>query len=158
MKFYGSIQNRMNENSVQKVPEVGMGATMTMYTDRYACTILEVSKETIKHTYERVRMDDGSIKQVTNEYPKYILVTEDDFKLISGSRGSENQECEYITDKNLDHARKFIFHKASGIYREATRESKFINGRLESEYKNTVKAGNQSLVIGFKETYIDPSF
>jgi hypothetical protein len=43
MKLYGSLQSRIMESSKQPVPEVGMGATITMYTDRHACTIIDVS-------------------------------------------------------------------------------------------------------------------
>ncbi len=42
-KLFGSFNNRMMENSKQPTPEIGMGATVTMYTDRHACTIMKVN-------------------------------------------------------------------------------------------------------------------
>lgn len=41
-KMYGSIHNRLAENSKQPKPEVGMGVTVMMYTDRKAGTIRDV--------------------------------------------------------------------------------------------------------------------
>jgi hypothetical protein len=45
MRVFGNIYSRMSE-SVNKVPEVGMGATINMYTDRHAATIVEVKSPT----------------------------------------------------------------------------------------------------------------
>jgi hypothetical protein len=44
MKLYGSLNNRMMEGSKQEEPKVGMGATITMYTDRKAGTIVKVTR------------------------------------------------------------------------------------------------------------------
>jgi hypothetical protein len=42
---YGSLQNVMYADSKSSIkPEVGMGATLIMWTDRHAYTIIEVSK------------------------------------------------------------------------------------------------------------------
>lgn len=41
--WYGSVQNRIAEQSAQVEPQVGMGATITAYTDRYAATIVKVT-------------------------------------------------------------------------------------------------------------------
>lgn len=43
----GSLVNHIYSNSVQIVPEVGMGATILMYSDRHAATIIEVNKNTV---------------------------------------------------------------------------------------------------------------
>jgi len=40
----GSLTNNIAANSRQKTPEVGMGATQLMYTDRHAGTIVELIK------------------------------------------------------------------------------------------------------------------
>ena len=42
MKFYGSLNNRLLEYENQIVPEVGMGATELMWSDRYPYTIIKV--------------------------------------------------------------------------------------------------------------------
>lgn len=39
---YGNIMNRVIESSAGPVPEVGMGATMVLWSDRYAGTITKV--------------------------------------------------------------------------------------------------------------------
>lgn len=40
---YGNLINRIGENFKGKTPEVGMGATLYSYSDRYAYTIIRVS-------------------------------------------------------------------------------------------------------------------
>lgn len=47
MKIYGSLMNRIAEVSKQPKPEVGMGATIMMYTDRIAATIIKVTAKSI---------------------------------------------------------------------------------------------------------------
>jgi len=54
------ISNMMVANT-QPVPEVGMGATIVMWTDRHACTIIEVSKSkrVIKVQYDKATRTDS---------------------------------------------------------------------------------------------------
>jgi hypothetical protein len=40
----GSLINELQARMAQPAPEVGMGCTVCAWTDRYACTIIEVSK------------------------------------------------------------------------------------------------------------------
>ncbi len=42
MAFQGSVINRVMESGKQRTPEVGDGATVTMWSDRHACTIVNV--------------------------------------------------------------------------------------------------------------------
>ena len=58
----GSFHNRMMEQAKQLVPEVGMGATKLMYTDRQAFTIVEVSKNGKTITVQR----DKAVRADTN--------------------------------------------------------------------------------------------
>lgn len=44
MTHTGSFINLVQGNSRQQEPEVGMGATILMWTDRHAATVTEVSK------------------------------------------------------------------------------------------------------------------
>ncbi len=44
-KLYGSLNSRLMEAAKSPIPEVGMGATITMYTDRHACTIVAVNED-----------------------------------------------------------------------------------------------------------------
>lgn len=41
MRVYGNIMNRIQEHTTG-VPTVGMGCTITMYTDRHAATVVKV--------------------------------------------------------------------------------------------------------------------
>ena len=45
IKLYGSLNSRLMESANQPTPEVGMGATITMHTDRHACTIVAISED-----------------------------------------------------------------------------------------------------------------
>jgi hypothetical protein len=42
MRAFGNLMNRVMESSKQEVPQVGMGATVIMYSDRHAATIVAV--------------------------------------------------------------------------------------------------------------------
>jgi hypothetical protein len=42
MKIYGNLMNRLLESSASPEPLVGMGATVTLYSDRHACTVTHV--------------------------------------------------------------------------------------------------------------------
>lgn len=70
MRLFGNILNRIAE-TVNKTPEVGMGATINMHSDRHAATIIAVLS------------------------PTRIQVQEDKAKLVGGSRDSEYQEYEF---------------------------------------------------------------
>jgi len=68
----GSLINHIASGYRQQKPEVGMGVTMLMWTDREPGTITEI-------------LQDG----------KVIVVVEDDYKLIDGSFSSEHQVYEF---------------------------------------------------------------
>lgn len=53
MRVFGSLNNRMMEDAKPPVPEVGMGVTILMYTDRVAATITWVSKSGKTITIQR---------------------------------------------------------------------------------------------------------
>lgn len=42
MKLYGDVMNRLMENMQPETPQVGMGATELLYSDRHAYTVVEV--------------------------------------------------------------------------------------------------------------------
>lgn len=77
---YGSITNRVMERCAppEKI-EVGMGATVIMWSDRHAATIVEVLK-TAK----------GKIKGV--------VIQRDSYKVISGTTMDGSAEYEYTPD------------------------------------------------------------
>ena len=71
----GSIVNRLMGNSA-KAPEVGMGATILMFTDRHAATVIEV---------------------VT---PQKIVIQRDEARRVDNNGMSESQEWEFKPNKN----------------------------------------------------------
>jgi hypothetical protein len=73
MKFYGSLTNRLMENS-RYIPVVGMAATMTSYSDRHAGTVIEV-------------IGKGSAI--------IVKVRQDNAKRIDNNGMSDSQEYEY---------------------------------------------------------------
>ena len=77
MKIYGSLNNRIMESSKGPKPVVGMGATVTCYTDRHAATISWVSPS-----------------------GKTLKVREDDVKRIDNNGMSECQTYEYTPNPN----------------------------------------------------------
>lgn len=42
MRVFGNLSNRIQESPSSITPEVGMGCTILMYSDRHAATIVEV--------------------------------------------------------------------------------------------------------------------
>ena len=62
MKMQGSLQNRLAEHSEQITPQIGMGITEYMWSDRNVGTIVGISKtgKTIEFTYDTAtRIDDN---------------------------------------------------------------------------------------------------
>lgn len=45
MKWYGSVQNRISAESKMPKPEIGMGVTELMWSDRYPYEVIEVINE-----------------------------------------------------------------------------------------------------------------
>ena len=54
-KWYGSLNNRIMEGPFKELPDikVGDGATITMYSDRQACTVIARSASGKKLTIQR---------------------------------------------------------------------------------------------------------
>jgi len=47
MRVYGNLTNRISETVAPDIPKVGMGATIILYSDRYAATIVEVRGKSV---------------------------------------------------------------------------------------------------------------
>ena len=60
MRLEGSLLNRIGEQATPKTPEVGIGATLLYYTDRTACTIIEVSPRQIILQEDICTRNDGN--------------------------------------------------------------------------------------------------
>jgi hypothetical protein len=151
MKLYGSLDNRLAENTLQPIPEVGMGATEMLYSDRHAYTILKVSKETVRHTMQI--KDKG---EITVCYPKWIIASQDETKLKEGSRFSEMQDYIYSNDGDFSKAEKFFFNKTTSLYRRESRKWDF----QKQKYVPTGRTNKeqQCLIIGYRDEYFDPCF
>lgn len=91
-RWYGSIDNRLMENSKMPMPQVGMGATECFYTDR--------------HPYEIIAVKDE----------RHIVVRALDHKRIDTNGMSECQEYEYTSNPN--NPTKNLFLTKKGIWRE----------------------------------------
>jgi hypothetical protein len=75
-RWYGSIVNRMMEGNSPIEPQVGMGATELMHSDREPYTIVEIKS------------------------PRRIIVQADDSKRIDSNGMSESQQYEYTPNPN----------------------------------------------------------
>jgi hypothetical protein len=76
----GSLVNRLMEGPTKKVPEVGMGVTITHWSDRDPGTIVAVR----------------NFKSGTRKgQPREIDIQHDDWKVISGSEGDGSAKYEY---------------------------------------------------------------
>jgi hypothetical protein len=78
-KWFGSLNNRFMEDEAPKKPEVGMGATALMYSDRHAYTIVDVVSE------------------------KLILVQRDKATRTDRNGMDEQQSYAYVADTTVEH-------------------------------------------------------
>lgn len=76
MKWYGSLTNRVMENSRGAQPEVGMGVTQCLWSDRHPWEIIAVKDD------------------------RHITVRKLDAKRIDNNGFSECQEYEYTSNEN----------------------------------------------------------
>lgn len=148
----GSATNYVLANTVQPIPEVEMGCTELLWTDRLPATVTEVAKETVH--YSCVVNREGKKEDFECDYPKWIKVKRDNYKLIRGSAATESQEYEYTGNPDATEVR-YLFHKGSGMYRKETIGWKrgfgdYPTGR--TNYEQT------SVFLGMRERYYDPSF
>lgn len=77
MRVFGNLMNRIEEGPGGPVPEVGMGVTILMWSDRHAATISWVS-----------------------ENKKFLKIQRDIPTRISGDIYSESQEYTFAQDKD----------------------------------------------------------
>ena len=96
-KWYGSIDNRILENSKMVEPKVGMGVTECCYTDRHPYEIVEVKDE------------------------RHIVVRALDWKRTDHNGLSECQEYEYTSNPNNHTANLFLTKKGQWRERYANR-------------------------------------
>ena len=91
-KWYGSLQNRILENSAMPKPEVGMGVTECLWSDRNPYEIVEVKDD------------------------RHLMIRALDWKRIDEGGFSEAQEYEYFS--NEDNPVIQIFLTKQGQWRQ----------------------------------------
>lgn len=96
----GSLINHIYSRTTGSVPEVGMGATICMWSDRHAVTIIEVSQ-------------------------KYLVTQEDTATRADKNGMSESQE--YVYTANPEGSLQYWKLDKNGKYRQAYKNQ---NGRL----------------------------
>ena len=72
MAMEGNLLNRIWEGPYKEMPplKVGDGVTMTLYSDRHACTVIEVSasRKTVKVRRDKPTRTDGNGMSDAQEY------------------------------------------------------------------------------------------
>ncbi len=66
MRAFGNLMNRIAEESKMPEPIVGMGATIVMYSDRHACTIVDTfvsGKTVIVQQDKAIRTDSNGMSE-----------------------------------------------------------------------------------------------
>ena len=105
-RLYGSLVNRLMENAGPPIPEVGMGGTILMYSDRHAVTVVEILS------------------------PKRILVQQDIATRTDKNGMSECQDYTYTSNPNAT-KREFSLRK-DGRWKEAKGQTILMLGKRES--------------------------
>ena len=131
MKWYGSVQNRISAECEMPKPEVGMGVTELLWSDRDPWEVIEVVND------------------------KKIRIRELGYKRTDNDGISEHQEYEFFSkpDGNV----KTIVLR-NGKWRDL--KKKYVNdanGKLVLVETRSLGRGSQWL-IGSAERYRDPSF
>lgn len=124
-----SLYNRMTKDAPR--PVVGMGCTMTGWTDRYPGTV-------------------GFIRWLSSSkrWVCEIEVTADSYKVVKGSAHDGSAEYSYSTDP--DGCRYvFVLDRKTSRWVEAIRNP--ATGKLNARK-------GKGLILGFRERYYDPSF
>lgn len=84
MRLYGSLTNRIMETIPPAVPEVGMGGTIVMWSDRYPVTII------------------GILRATRQSNPTVIRVQGDKATRLDKNGMSETQEWSFERDEKGD--------------------------------------------------------
>jgi len=107
MKLYGDVMNRIMENMKPETPQVGMGVTKLLYSDRHAYSVVEVVSD------------------------KVVMVKRDIAKPQHEGM-SDSQHWEYQEDKNATPI-KIKLHKKGYWYQEGDTTTRFLVG-VRDEY------------------------
>lgn len=144
MKWYGSIENRIEERRKGLEPQVGMGVTEYMYSDRNAYEIIEVK-------------DDKNFKMRRYDVKHYGSYGEDNWELISNPNG-------YVYEMTY---RYDAWYEKKTYTKELIEEIERKNGYIlldEKTYNKAMTKGiaykynKMNIVIGKADYYYDWSF
>lgn len=111
-RWYGSLQNRLMEDSAMPKPEVGMGVTEMLWSDRSPYEIVEVKDD------------------------RHVLIRALDYKRIDNNGFSECQEYEYYPNENNPVTMIFLTKKGEWRERIGRRlgSTRFVIGFAEKYY------------------------
>lgn len=156
----------MPNDNWKEGPEIGMGATAGAGSDSYPYTIIDVSDETItfdaevpNSSYYDVATGKRIAKREKVTWPKWILVTADDYKVVDDGKEhsyGDHREYAYTSHYDVSRAHKYILHPASSRYRAAS--TKYDPERRTYIETNTTTQKNRPISIGYRRYYQDPSF
>lgn len=125
--WYGSLNNRLMEMGVkgQPDPEVGMGATVTGYTDRHAATIVSVEK-----------MKNGRF---------LIGIQRDNAKRVDDNGMSESQT--YVFTPNTKASINFYMQDKKGMWKSVYKNA--VTGRWKQTDDGGLRIGDRDEYYDF---------
>ena len=113
--MYGSLTNRLNERQASDEIKVGVGATIYMYSDRIACTVIEIKSKC-----------------------KAIIQRDNAIRIDNTGSYSESQEYRYEKD---DRGMKFEIYCRNGIWRVKDSKERVVIGKRDEYYDYTFQKG-----------------
>lgn len=115
MRVYGDLMNRIMENTLSPIPEVGMGATEYQHSDRHPLTVAWVAKN-----------------------GKSVILTSDKWRVTSGSMQDGSAKFGFTSDMSVEHGQLATLRK-NGSWRwkgqSTAKGSGLVLGRRE-KYEN----------------------
>ncbi len=136
-RLYGSLQNRLMENCVGTAPEVGLGCTVCLHSDRHAYTIMKVDKSGKKFW---ISQDKVTMK------PNGGL----------GTAGQQEYEYETVT-RAPEHCEEVRLCK-DGRWRVAYPVWRDDNKHPDGGKWGKSTQGGSGVMIGVRDEYYDPHF
>ena len=130
MKWYGSVQNRIDAECEMPKPEIGMGVTELMWSDRYPYEVIEVISE------------------------KKIRIRELGYKRTDKNGISECQDYRFFSKPDGE-VKTLVLR--NGKWRDLVKDyARDANGKLV--LVETRRLGCDQWLIGRAKMYRDPSF
>lgn len=109
--MYGSLTNRLNERQASDEIRVGVGATIYMYSDRIACTVVEVKS-------------------------KCRAIIQRDKVIRTDKTGAYSENQEYRFERNINGMLYEIYCR-NGIWRVKDSKERVVIGKRDEYYDYT---------------------